>query len=102
MIEINGIAWRLKFVHPGDPVLYRNDGTLTVGMCDNTDRTIYINEYLRGAFLKKVLCHELVHASMFSYEVYLTEEQEELVADILSTYGDEIIEKTNLIFTKLK
>lgn len=101
MIEINGIVWRLKFVSPYDTNLYRPDGSLTIGMCDNVDKTIYISNALYGYILKKVLCHELVHASMYSYGVLLTDQQEELVADLLSTYGEEIIEKTNLIFSKL-
>ena len=38
---------------------------------------------------------------MFSYNIDLTIEQEELVADLISTYGEEIINVTNRIFTKL-
>ncbi len=52
--------------------------------------------------LKKVLCHEIVHAAMFSYNVDLTLEQEELVADLIATYGEEIIEITNQMFKKIK
>jgi len=51
--------------------------------------------------LKKVLCHEITHAAMFSYNVNLSLEQEELVADLISTYGEEIVYITNKIFTKL-
>ena len=102
MITINGVSWELWFVSPYNNNLYRSDGSRTIGMCDSFTRRIYISETLRGYMLKKVLCHELVHASMFSYRVYLTEEQEELVADLLATYGEEIIEKTNLIFSKLR
>lgn len=39
---------------------------------------------------------------MFSYNVELTLEQEEIVADIIATYGEEIIEQTNNIFKKIK
>lgn len=39
---------------------------------------------------------------MFSYNVDLTLEQEELVADLVSTYGEEIIEVTNQMFKKIK
>ncbi len=52
--------------------------------------------------LKKVLCHEIVHAAMFSYNVELTLEQEELVADLIATYGEEIIEVTDQMFKKIK
>ncbi len=101
MIVINGIPWALKFVEPYNSNLYRPDGSLTIGMCDNSSHTIYINNLLFGWKLKKVLSHELVHASMCSYGVALTLDQEEILADLISTYGEEIIEKTNLIFSKL-
>jgi len=37
--------------------------------------------------MKKVLCHELTHAAMFSYGIELSIEQEELLADLIATYG---------------
>ena len=84
------------------PMLIRNDGSLSVGACDDTSKTIYLNENLHGDFLKKVLCHELTHAAMFSYNVYLSLEQEELLAELICTYGEEIITITNTLFYKLK
>lgn len=48
----------------------------------------------------KVLCHELTHAVMFSYNVELPPQQEELFADLLATYGLEIITLTNYILKK--
>lgn len=39
---------------------------------------------------------------MFSYNVNLTVDQEELLADLVATYGYEIIYITNEIFRKLK
>lgn len=50
----------------------------------------------------KVLCHEITHAAMYSYNVLLNVNQEELLADLVATYGYEIIEMTNLIFQRLK
>jgi hypothetical protein len=102
MFNINNIQWHIKFVHPNSEYLYREDGTLTIGMCDNNTKTIYINETLQGKKLKKVLCHELTHAAMFSYQVYLSYEQEEVVADIIATYGEEIISITDILFEKIK
>lgn len=52
--------------------------------------------------MKKVLCHELTHAAMFSYGIELSIEQEELLADLIATYGQEIINMTNSIFNRLK
>lgn len=39
---------------------------------------------------------------MFSYDVNLTIDQEKLIADIIATYGDEIIYITNKVFRKMK
>lgn len=101
MIWINGIMWQLLFVESHDASLRRQDGSYTIGMCDNRTKQIFVMQGLSYYMIRKVLCHELVHASMFSYGVRLTDDQEELVADLLATYGDEIIDKTNLIFSKL-
>lgn len=102
MIIINGIEWRVKLVHPWDEMLIREDGVRTLGMCDRDTKTIYLAENLEGSMLKKVICHELVHAAMFSYNVYLSLEQEEVIADIIATYGEEIINITNKVFYKLQ
>ena len=101
MFLINNIQWKLIFVPIDFPLLQRINGDYTIGACDNLTRTIYINEKLQGQLLKKVLCHQITHAAMFSYNIDLTVEQEELVADLISTYGEEIINVTNRIFTKL-
>ena len=101
MFYINGIMWKLAFVSPNYPLLRRINGQYSIGACDNLTRTIYINDTLEGKLLKKVLCHELTHAAMFSYNVELSIEQEELVADLISTYGEEIVYITNKIFSKI-
>ena len=102
MITINGIGWIVKFVHPWDDILIREDEVRTLGMCDRDTKTIYLAENLEGSMLKKVICHELVHAAMFSYNVCLSLEQEEIIADIIATYGEEIINITNKVFYKLQ
>ena len=102
IFEINNIKWKVSLVPFDFPLLRYPDGRLTIGACDNLTRTIYINETLSGNLLKKVLCHEITHAAMFSYNVILTDEQQELVADLISSYGEEIIYVTNKIFNKLR
>lgn len=101
MFLINNVYWKLEFVSPDFPLLMRPNGEYSVGACDNLTRTIYINNTLHGSFLKKVLCHQITHAAMFSYNIVLSIEQEELIADLISTYGEEIIYTTNKIFIKL-
>lgn len=99
---INGVKWNLEFVPSNSELLMRSDGSRTIGMTDSLTRTIYIDETLRGKMLKRVLCHELTHAAIFSYGVELDIMQEELLADLIATYGQEIIAITNKIFKKLK
>lgn len=102
MFTINGEQWEILAVPPDYPTLYRTDGSHTVASCDDAAKTIYVNNQLTGAFLKKVLCHEITHAAMFSYDVNLTIDQEELLADLIATYGNEIIYITNKVFRKIK
>ena len=102
MITFNGEIWRICLVSPNHPELQRYDGSWTIGACNDFAKTIYIVEGLDEFMFKKVLSHELTHAAMFSYQVELTLDQEELLADIFSTYGNEIIMVTNKVFTKIK
>lgn len=101
MININGEEWRIALVPPLDPVLLRSDHSYTIGVCDDTTKTIYINKELNQKYIQKVLCHELTHAAMFSYNIELTWEQEEILADLIATYGQEIVYITNLVFNRI-
>lgn len=80
----------------------RSDGSYAIGACDDPLKTIYISNELSGSLTKKVVCHEITHAAMFSYDIELSFEQEELLADLMATYGSEIIEITDQLFTKIK
>lgn len=102
MFNINGDDWRIVLVSSNHPALYRSNGSLSIGACDNATKTICINRNLKAQKMKKVLCHEIAHAAMFSYGVELSLDQEELVADLIATYGQEIIAKTNIIFNRIK
>lgn len=101
MVNINGIDWKIYLVSSNHPSIQRDDGTFTLGCCDNDVKKIYIADDLNEEYLKKVLCHELVHACMYSYRVNLNEYQEEILADLIATYGEEIMSITNSIFNRL-
>lgn len=102
MFKINGEDWKILLVSSNHPSLMRSDGSFTIGACDNNQKCIYIAEGLSSEYCKKVLCHELTHACMFSYDIDLCVQQEELLADLVATYGQEIIKMTNVIFGRLK
>ncbi len=102
MYSINNETWYIKFVPPYSDFLRRSDGSHALGVTDDNTKTVYINNTLRGHYLKKVLCHEIAHTAMFAYNVELTIQQEELLADLIATYGEEIIHVTNTLFGKLR
>ena len=87
MFNINNEIWTVVIVPPNHPILRTSAGTYVPGVCDDNYKTIYIREGLNRFKLRKVLCHEITHAAMFSYNVDLTIEQEELMADLMATFG---------------
>ena len=102
MIIINGEGWRVRLVPPSHPLLLTPRNSLALGCCDNLTKTICISNALSLDMIRKVLCHEIVHAAMYSYDVDLSHQEEELVADLISIYGDEIIALTHLTYDNFK
>ena len=102
MFHINGETWHIIMVSPGHPALCRSRGDCSIGCCDDNTKCIYICDTLTEEMIRIVLYHELTHAAMFSYNVDLNYQQGELIADLVATYGQEIIGITNLIFKRLK
>ena len=102
MFKINDSVWRILLVSPNHPQLQRSNGSYAIGACDKDTGSIYINEELEGPLMKKVICHEVAHAAMFSYDIYLEPAQEEILADLIASYGHEIISMTNKIFSRIK
>ena len=91
MFRINGELWRVVFCSSYAPELRRSDGAYALGACNDRTKTIYIRNDLSCARKRKVLCHEITHAAMFSYNIYLDDYTNELLADLFATYGEEII-----------
>ena len=102
MFNINGENWKVFLVSANHPALIRSNNSLSIGACDDNLKSIYILESLNDKYLKRVLCHEITHACMFSYNIDLTFEQEEMFADLIATYGSQIIYISNLLFNRLK
>lgn len=102
MIVINGERWRVRLVSPSYPILIYKSGPPAIGCCDDITKTIYISNALSRERMRKVLCHEIVHAAMYSYDVDMPDDIEEIVADLVATYGDEIIRLTHIAYDKLK
>lgn len=102
MFTINGETWMILLVMPYDVALLMPNGNYALGACNDATKTIYISNELHGEMFEQVLCHELVHASMFAYNVKLEHYEEELIAEIISIFGEEIIDITNAMFERIK
>lgn len=88
---INGVKWGIQYVRGADKRLMRSDGTLTLGVTDWNDKTVYLSDALHGDLLTKVVAHELVHCFMFAFSIHIPIEQEEFVADWVATYGVDLV-----------
>ena len=88
MFKINGETWRILLVSPFHPCLQRPDGSFSIGSCDDINKTIYINENVNDIYLSRVLYHEFVHAYMYSYNIELSDYQEEALADLIADIAE--------------
>jgi hypothetical protein len=98
MINIGGEWWRVLLVSPHHPLLKMGNGKYAVGVCDDPLKTIAVSDALDCYQLRNVLCHELTHAAMYSYNIELGYEQEEVIANLFAAHGQEIIDTANLFF----
>lgn len=89
--EINGVRWNIVFAPSYSDRLKRSDGSKTVGVAFLDETTIYLSNRLRGAFLRRVLAHELVHSFCLSYSIFMNIDEEEHLADWVATYGTELV-----------
>lgn len=91
MFLINGILWNLIFVNPNDERLMRSDGLYSLAVTDLEEKAIFVSSKKKGAYLRKIIAHELCHAFCFSFGVHMPMEQEEYIADWISLYGADLI-----------
>lgn len=88
---INGAEWALKCVRREDSELLNSQGMFTLGVTDNTKKTVFIAEDLTDTMRDKVLCHELTHVYCFENHTTFDIHTEEIIADFMSLFGRDII-----------
>lgn len=105
--SMNGIVWHTEFVSPHSGLLMDRTGVMTVATTDPETYCIYLSDELYGAFLTKVLVHELGHCVMISYgllrdihtmvypEYWIS--MEEWVCNFIANYGMEIFQQASSI-----
>ncbi len=71
MFLINGIEWKIKFVHGASNKLMRSDGSTSLAVTDWNDRAIYVSDKPKNGYLRKILAHELCHCFCFSYNIHM-------------------------------
>lgn len=91
MFVINGVEWDMIFINPNSDKLKRSDGSITHAVTDWNDRAVYVSTLPSGAFLRKIICHELCHCFCFSFDIHMPIEQEEYLADWISRFGEDLI-----------
>lgn len=88
---VNNQEWELVLVNPNSKELVRSNGTITIGMTDNNQKKVFINNRLNDYMFNKCLAHEICHVFAFSFDYSMPIEVEETVADFFSLFGRDMI-----------
>lgn len=87
----NNQEWELVLVKPSSNELVRSDGSITIGMTDNVQKKVFINNRLNDYMFDKCLAHELCHVYAFSFDYFMDIKTEEIVADFFSLFGRSMV-----------
>ena len=99
---VNNQNWDLVFVKPNSKELVRSDGSITIGMTDNVQKKVFINNRLSNYMMDKCIAHEMCHVYAFSFDYYMDIETEEIVADFFSLFGRSIVYQLDDLIKILK
>ena len=100
--KVNNQNWDLVFVKPNSKELVRSDGSITIGMTDNVQKKVFINNRLSDYMMDKCIAHEMCHVYAFSFDYYMDIETEEIVADFFSLFGRSIVYQLDDLIKILK
>lgn len=101
MFVINNEYWDVMVVAPDDESLWMPWGGYALGACNDGDKTIYISAALNEYDFWTVLAHEITHAQLYSNNIYLDYNTEEIVAEIVSVFGKKVVALTDEMFRRL-
>lgn len=101
---LNNYIWKIRTVPADSPYLVDRQGMLTVATTDPDELCVFLSEELTGNFRKRVIAHEMGHATCFSFGL-LPEiweccypdrriQMEEFICNFVADYGERIFEIT--------
>lgn len=106
---MNGYIWDICWVSPDSPYLIDRTNTLRLATTDPEERAIFLSSKLSGRLLRRVLTHELGHATMISYGLIPSIrhfvnrahwiEAEEWICNFIADYGAEVLSIVNAILS---
>ena len=102
--EMNGLLWQVIDVPEDSPFLIDRTGRRTVATTDGKTLCVYVSDSVSGDFRKRVIAHEMGHATCFSYGLldeirrccYPSKriEMEEFICNFVADHGEMIFEIT--------
>lgn len=99
---VNGQRWSVAYCNPLSDNLRRSDGSLTLGVTDNSVKTVFMSNRLNGFKHEHVLAHELCHVICFEYNVNIGIGLEERLCNFMADHAREIVEILDDILYALK
>ena len=96
-IKINNNIYKINFVESDNENLKIDDGEYHSGVTNFITKEIYIANNLKGNSLRYTLIHELTHAMIDSYGFMQIYWNDEIVADFMANYLNNIIDLSNKI-----
>ena len=90
IIKINNFRYKVKIVEEDDKNLRMEDGYYHFGVCDMKNKVIYLMKKLPEETLDYVIRHEIVHAYLDSYGFLQVAYTDEIIADFIATYIENI------------
>lgn len=101
MFNVNGEIWHILFVDPNDYRLMRGDGTYSLAVTDDNEKTIFVACDIPIYKLRHVLIHEITHCFCFSYNLYMDILTEEMICSVVENYARPILRVAKDVFIEL-
>ncbi len=100
-ITIHNYKWIIKLVESNNKNLLMDDNEYHSGVTNFRDKVIYINSDLCKDSFSYTLYHELTHAFINSFGMLQVDWNDEIVADFVAVYIQDIMQAYNYVYKDL-